>query len=1513
MANIRDRFRNQWVFLIGALLTLAAIFAYQILQSHDSIERQEKAYLANLANVSADIIERHLAISDALLADLLSNPIKATDNNRYKESSKQIKKLVKAFPGTPILMALDSSGTIRAANQDELIGQNFAHRYYFTQAKLKNDPNLRIVSPLFDTVLKVSTFTISRAIRDENGDFAGVAVITLDVPFFSQLLSSTRYSADMWTMLVHGNGSLIMAFPEGKVIAREKLDVSGSLFSRHKESGKPLSLFTGKLLATGENRMVAMHTVSTPALNLDQPPVIAVTRDPEAIFAEWRKVSQTFAALLLLVALVAGVALAFFQRRAREHFKLLERQHAILQTATDGIHVLRKDGRLIDANPSFLNMLGLESSAIGSINIADIDKGQSREKILHNIKEASASAETLRLETQHQHHDGHLIDVEVHCRIFESDGEALIFASSRDITKRKIAESKLRRYQRLVEHAGDMLVMLDMAQCHQIINPTYAAMLGLPPDAILGKSLASVLGDTAYRQISPYIEVSLNREALDFTFSRQCGDSDCTFEVKSRPFYEGECQTGIALTFHDITALSEAQHVAKVESEMAKRYLATTQTMMVALDPDGNVSMINAAGCRLLGWSAEELIGNNWFDTCLPQPEGMTQVYPVFLQIMSGDTEGVEFFENKVITRSGTELLIGWSNAVLKDEQGRIIGTLGSGKDITHKRSAEEKLRKLSQAVEQSQESIMITNLVPEIDYVNEAFIRTTGYEREELIGKNPHIISSGQTPTETYKSMWRALAEGESWRGEMINRRKNGECYTESELISPMRRPDGEITHYLAIKEDITERKKLAQELEQHRHELSVLVTERTNELLVANMEIHTLNESLEARAEHAESASRAKSAFLANMSHEIRTPLNAVIGLNQLLQKEIHEPRQADRLRKSGQAANHLLGLINDILDLSKIEADRITLEHSDFALAHVFETISGLMSPKATEKGLSWHVQIDRHIPALINGDAIRVQQVLLNFASNALKFTEQGSIDLRARLIEQCADEIRIRFEICDTGIGISEEAQQRLFQSFEQADLSTTRKYGGTGLGLAISRKLAHLMHGDVGVISAPNSGSTFWFEAKFHASNAIPALQHLPLSLIQRRALVVHQNEALGAEIVHKLAALKIRAYPTKSVKEAKTRLETARRVGGPYDFVLLSDRLAHNALPGELGKLNDQDSAVNPAIFLISEGTQASTLPPALHKLVAGTILLPFDASLLHDLLLGELTKKQAGFEDEIAYAATPQESISLRAAHILLVEDNEINQEIARDMLNDAGLKVSLAANGQQAVDMVCEHTYELILMDMQMPVMDGLEATQAIRLLPAYATTPIIAMTANAFSEDKARCLAAGMNDHLAKPFTINGLLSALHLWLPAIDDEKTEPSGPLVVSENKLPGLQKIDGLDVNLGLMTLSGKTESYLRILRKFIDHHHDVAVAIRTALAEGNHHDARRFAHSTKGSGGMIGAVWVAERAAALEKSIENGDAEDYIERLLLDFERCITALCKAVNEALDHTERNG
>ena len=1399
MDHIRDRFRSQWLFLIGALLSLAAIFAYQIQRSHDSIERQEQAHLANQASVSADILERHLAISDALLNTLLSNPLKATESNRHQESSNQIKKLVKAFPGTHILMVLDAGGTIRAANQDELIGQNFAHRYYFSQAKLNNNPQLRIVSPLFDTVLKVSTFTISRAIRGEDGAFAGVAVITLDVPFFSQLLSSTRYSADMWSMLVHGDGSLIMAFPAGKVITSETLAVPGSLFTQHKESGKPLSLFSGKLLATGEQRMVAMHTVSTPELNLDQLPVIAVTRDPEAIFAEWRKATSTLVALLLFVALAAGVALAFFQHRASEHFKLLEHQQA-----------------------------------------------------------------------------------------------------------------KLRRYQRLVEHSGDMLVMLDMAQCHQIINPAYAEMLGMLPDAIIGKSLASVLGDMPYRQISPYIEVALDGEALDFVFSRQYAAASCTFKATSRPYYEGEQQTGLALTLHDISALTEAQNSAKIEAEMAKRYLATTQTMMVALDPDGNVSMINAAGCRLLGWSSDDLIGKNWFETCLPQPEGRTRVYPVFLQIMSGEIEGAEYFANKIITRNGAERLIGWSNAVIKDAQGRIIGTLGSGKDITQKHADEERLRKLSQAVEQSQESIMITNLVPEIEYINEAFVRTTGYQREELIGQNPRIISSGQTPVETYRSMWRALAEGESWRGEMINRRKTGEFYTESELVSPMRRPDGEITHYLAIKENITERKKLALELEQHRHELSVLVTERTNELQRANMEIHTLNESLEARAEHAESASRAKSAFLANMSHEIRTPLNAVIGLNQLLQKDIHEPRQADRLRKAGQAANHLLALINDILDLSKIEADRITLEHSDFALAHVFETISGLLSPKATEKGLSWHAQIDRHIPALINGDAIRVQQVLLNFASNALKFTEQGSIDLRARLIEQSADDLRIHFEIRDTGIGIAEEAQQRLFQSFEQADIATTRKYGGTGLGLAISRKLAHLMQGDVGVISAPGSGSTFWFDAKFQTASAKPALTHLPLSLIQRRALVVHETEALGAEAVRKLAALKIRAYPTKSVKEAKIRLETARRVGGPYDFVLLSERLALSALPGELSQLNDQEGASNPAIFLIGEGSQVSTLPPALSKLVAGSILLPFDASLLHDLLLGELTRNQAGYEDEIVYTAPRMESIALRAAHILLVEDNEINQEIARDMLSDAGLTVSLAANGQQALDMVREHTYDLILMDMQMPVMDGLEATQAIRLLPANATTPIVAMTANAFSEDKARCLAAGMNDHVAKPFTMERLLATLCLWLPAHAAENCAPASAPVFAQEGLPALHKIAGLDVTQGLKTLSGKTDAYLRLLGKFIDHHHDAANAIRTAIGEGNRQDARRFAHSTKGAGSMIGAVLLAQRADALEIALSDGAANPYIEQLLLEFDDRMSAFCKAVTEALSNTTQD-
>ncbi|KXB29003.1 hypothetical protein AT959_19475 [Dechloromonas denitrificans] len=526
--------------------------------------------------------------------------------------------------------------------------------------------------------------------------------------------------------------------------------------------------------------------------------------------------------------------------------------------------------------------------------------------------------------------------------------------------------------------------------------------------------------------------------------------------------------------------------------------------------------------------------------------------------------------------------------------------------------AAEQRLRLLSTAVEQSPTAIIITDVDARIVFVNEAFTRASGYSAAEAIGANPRILHSGQTPPETYAELWPTLLAGQTWRGEFMNQRKDGSRYLERATISPVRDAQGETTHYVSVKEDITEARRIEAELANQRNRLEQKVSQRTYELAVAK--------------ERAEAGNRSKSEFLANMSHEIRTPMNAIIGLNYLLLQSPLQPAQRDKLSKVSAAANHLLHIINDILDLSKIEAGKLLLENNTFSPRDLLGTVAELIRDQAVGKGLRVIIDSDA-LPRLVCGDANRLRQILLNFASNALKFTNQGSITLSGKVVVGDAQSWICRFAVSDTGIGIAPEDTGRLFNAFEQLDGSTTRRFGGTGLGLAIARHLAQLMDGEVGVDSTPGQGSTFWITTR------------------------------LG-------------------------------RVSSP----LLAD-----------------------------EAPVVANWQP---------------------------TQMQG---------------------RILLAEDDPINCEIAGELLSSAGLQVETAENGMAAVDLFEKAYFDLILMDVQMPVMNGLDATRRIRALPGGGEIPIVALTANAFSEDKEQCFAAGMSDFLAKPVDPDTLYQMLGKYL------------------------------------------------------------------------------------------------------------------------------------------------
>ncbi|MBT3346807.1 MAG: response regulator, partial [Gemmatimonadetes bacterium] len=1109
----------------------------------------------------------------------------------------------------------------------------------------------------------------------------------------------------------------------------------------------------------------------------------------------------------------------------------------------------------------------------------------------------------------------------------EATASALRFARERD--ERAQADERVRL---ILESTGDGLFGLDDEGRTTFVNPAACEVLGYTAVELIGQPLHELVhhsradGTTLSRAdcrmgdaIRDGAQVHVDDEVLWHKDGRPI-----PVEYSARPIVQDQVVIGAVVSFRDVTERRE-------QEERFRTVYNAPEDGIMFFDAEGIIDC-NDSTARMLGYEDRtQVIGMKPYEISPEtQPDGRRSRERGPEVIATAMEEGFNRFEWMHLKRSGEAFPVEVSlTAVTLEGRQAVLALM---RDLTARHREELQARVMAGF----REAIWNLDTSSDLNEVLRALQDSLG-----LLGTKHRVVAVNLVDDDVSPArvLFHTL-EGEKWfegqmseagaatvteiwrRGEVAYRAdlQAGDALSSSDLqiggitkdaIGSRREShvrasviDVPFIHgTLALNSDVA-----------HAFDDAVEVLENLarvlGEAITRFRDLQTLRE----RTQQAEAASDAKADFLANMSHEIRTPMNAVIGMAHLASRTELDPKQRDYVEKIQSSARHLLGIINDVLDFSKIEAGKLDVEVIDFELDMVLDNVANLIGEKTTSKGLELVFDIDPKLPSALRGDPLRLGQILINYANNAVKFTEAGSIVVAARPLETLEKGLLVRFEVRDTGIGMTSEQQARLFQSFQQADTSTTRKYGGTGLGLAISKKLATLMGGDVGVESESGAGSTFWFTAHLGVGEAAPRRLLPRLDLRNRHVLVVDDNDQARQILSEMLTSMTFRVDAAVSGEEALSTVQGAEEAGDPVEIVFLDWQMP----PGISGietaiQMGDLNLQSKPHTVLVTAYGREEAFQQAANAGIDVTLVKPVNPSLLFDAAIRALggTPEVEQAHAHATLAGGDVDLSSIRGTRILLAEDNLLNQQVAKEILTDAGLQVDLAENGRQALEMATTGDYAVVLMDVQMPEMDGEEATREIRKIEALAQLPILAMTANAMAQDRERCLEAGMNDHIAKPIDPDELFRALLQWVPSSTPDSVSSVAPDQTS-GSAPGptvglpsiaLEEIVGLDTQGGLSRVLGKRDLYERLLRQFVTGPESQTIdTVRRLWAEGDTDGATRAAHSLKGVAGTLGAGELQNRAAALEATLAAGTADAEIELLLADVDAELTRLLGAL-----------
>jgi PAS domain S-box-containing protein len=1145
----------------------------------------------------------------------------------------------------------------------------------------------------------------------------------------------------------------------------------------------------------------------------------------------------------------------------------------IIESAPDAMLVADEGGTIILCNPKAEAAFGYGTGQLAGRKIEELvpDVVRQRHPSLREGFMRSGGNRSMGAggELLGRRHDGSTFPVEVGLsRLPDLGGRGVcVCASVRDISERLVAEQKLRdseaRMRSILQNSPSGVAMVDAQGKHVYANKRLGQLLGVDPAALLGRKSVDFWLHPEERQ--RYVE-QLRRDGTvkDFEVDFRRADGQIASALLSSDRIDApEGQLTISW-FYDVTERKQVQKTL-ADQRAAMQSMLDNSPVGTAFSVQGRFGYVNPAYASMFGVRE----GDSAIDI-YATPEDRAEV----LELMKRDGKVV----NREMTMRGAggglrDYLATFMPMVHEGQE----GVMGWMVDISERKQAELELQRNQQFMEAVLENfdaaIYVKDTRGRYTLVNSDWERITGFKRENVLGRSTIELNHMGRGREYHEADMAVLAGGEVVVTEDVADSESGPRYFQATKV-PMRE-NGQITGLCNVAFDVTDLK-------------------RAKEL--------------------AEDATKMKSDFLANMSHEIRTPMNAIIGMSHLALKTGLNARQRDYIQKIQQSGQHLLGIINDILDFSKIEAGKLTVEHTDFELNKVLDNVANLIHDKTNAKGLELVFNIAPDVPDDLKGDPLRLGQILINYSNNAVKFTEKGEVGINVNLLEDHKTDVLLRFEVRDTGIGLTQEQMGRLFQSFQQADTSTTRKYGGTGLGLAISKNLAGLMGGKVGVESEPGKGSTFWFTARLgkgrpKARNLLP---HPDMR--GRRILVVDDNENARLVLVDLLTSMSMRIEAVDGGQAAIDAVREAARQGHPFEVVLLDWRM-----PGMDGLQAAQNIRAlgltpEPHLLLVTAHGREEVLKEAQGAGIEDVLIKPVNASVLFDTIIRAL----GGKLDDGPTTAGPGSSLeaslgAIAGARILRVEDNDINQQVASELLADAGFTVEIAADGQVALDKVLAPgaAWDIVLMDMQMPVMDGVTSASEIRKTIDAQRLPIVAMTANAMQQDRDRCTAAGMQDFVTKPIDPDELWRALLKWIkprhaPSVASPPAQAAGAKADTSAASRVPQGIAGLDSATGLKRVMGKQASYVGMLRKFVAGQAGTSAAIAAALDAGDWPSAERLAHTTKGVAGNIGAARIQELAGALEHAIKEKQPRPEVDALLLSLSGPLKALLDALKAQL-------